>query len=83
MSTSSCSARGLSAPAFSTPAAHAFPKLRRPVVRPLRRGGATGAAPVALAGLILFLALLVAPEQPGLQAAICHRHIGVEACRVW
>ena len=36
-----------------------------------------------MAALILLLALLLAPEQPGDQAAICHRHAGVEACRVW
>jgi hypothetical protein len=53
------------------------------VARRLRRGESAGAAPVALAAMILLLALLVAPEQPGRQAAICHRHIGVDACRVW
>lgn len=57
--------------------------MRPPLARPLRRGRSTERSPLALAALILLLALLVAPEQPGRQAAICHRHIGVEACRVW
>jgi hypothetical protein len=39
--------------------------------------------PLALAGVLLALAVLVAPEQPADQEAICHRHNGVEACRVW
>jgi hypothetical protein len=39
--------------------------------------------PLALAGVLLVLALLVAPEQPAHQEAICHRHNGVAACRVW
>jgi hypothetical protein len=28
-------------------------------------------------------AVVLAPEQPLDQEAICHRHNGVEACRVW
>lgn len=39
--------------------------------------------PLALAGVLVGLAVLVAPEQPRDQEAICHRHAGVEACRVW
>jgi len=39
--------------------------------------------PVALAALLVGLAVLVAPEQPRDQEAICHRQAGVEACRVW
>lgn len=39
-----------------------------------------------MAGLVLVLmgvAIVVAPEQPLLQASICERHHGVAACRVW
>ena len=39
--------------------------------------------PLALAAVLVALAVLVAPEQPRDQEAICHRHAGVEACRVW
>ena len=40
-------------------------------------------APLALVGVLLAAALLVAPEHPQDQAAICQRHNGAEACRVW
>lgn len=43
-------------------------------------GSGTG---LALAAVLVMLALLVAPEQPHFQEAICHRHNGVAACRVW
>ena len=43
----------------------------------------TTAAPLALAGVLILTAALVAPEQPQDQAAICHRHNGPAACRVW
>jgi hypothetical protein len=39
--------------------------------------------PLALAAVLLLLALLLAPEQPRHQEAICQRHNGVAACRVW
>ena len=39
--------------------------------------------PLALAAVLVAMAVLVAPEQPRDQEAICHRHAGVEACRVW
>jgi hypothetical protein len=39
--------------------------------------------PLVLAALLVALALLVAPEQPRDQEAICQRQAGVEACRVW
>jgi len=39
--------------------------------------------PLVLAGVLLALAVLVAPERPADQEAICHRHNGVAACRVW
>ncbi len=44
---------------------------------------AVPALPLALAGLLVLLAVLLAPEQPRHQEAICQRHAGVEACRVW
>jgi hypothetical protein len=44
---------------------------------------ALSAAPLALAGVLILTAALVAPEQPQDQAAICHRHNGPAACRVW
>jgi hypothetical protein len=61
---------------------------------PSARGGRHGAGvaehlqgvpplPLALAAVLVALAVLVAPEQPRDQEAICHRHAGVEACRVW
>jgi hypothetical protein len=39
--------------------------------------------PLALATALVLLALLVAPERPRDQEAICQRQAGVEACRVW
>lgn len=53
----------------------------RPAARPI--AAAHAKAPWALAAVLLLLALLVAPEQPRFQEAICHRHNGVAACRVW
>jgi hypothetical protein len=49
------------------------------------RGGSasTAGAPLALAALLVLLAVLVAPEQPQAQEAICQRHNGVAACLVW
>ncbi|MCP9797969.1 hypothetical protein [Cyanobium sp. Lug-B] len=41
------------------------------------------AAPLLLAMALLLGAVVLAPEQPLDQEAICHRHNGVEACRVW
>jgi hypothetical protein len=48
-----------------------------------RSNGREIAAPAILAGVLLLLALVVAPERPQVQEAICQRHNGVEACRVW
>ncbi len=48
-----------------------------------RRPPSSRALPLALAGLLSLLALLVAPEHPKDQEAICQRHNGVAACRVW
>lgn len=39
--------------------------------------------PAILAAALLLLALVVAPERPQVQEAICQRHNGAEACRVW
>lgn len=48
------------------------------------RPGASGAVvPAALAAVLLLVAVVVAPERPQDQEAICQRHNGVEACRVW
>jgi hypothetical protein len=52
------------------------------VSRPQRLSVAPGASLVVAAALVL-LAVLLAPEQPQVQEAICHRHSGVAACRVW
>ena len=39
--------------------------------------------PAALAALLALAAAVVAPERPQDQEAICQRHNGVDACRVW
>jgi hypothetical protein len=44
---------------------------------------ASAGVPLALAVVLLTLALLVAPERPADQEAICQRHNGEAACRVW
>ncbi len=49
--------------------------------RPLVRRDAL--IPAALAALLALAATVVAPESPQDQEAICQRHNGVEACRVW
>jgi hypothetical protein len=41
------------------------------------------AAPLVLVAFLVLVALLLAPERPEAQEAICKRHAGVEACRVW
>ena len=38
---------------------------------------------LVLVGVLVLLAVLVAPERPLDQAAICQRHAGPVACRVW
>jgi hypothetical protein len=38
---------------------------------------------LVLAPTLLLVAAVAAPEQPQSQEAICQRHHGVEACRVW
>jgi hypothetical protein len=44
---------------------------------------ASPAAPLLLAAVLCLMAVLVAPEQPHDQEAICQRHNGAAACRVW
>ena len=39
--------------------------------------------PALFAAVLLLVAVIAAPEKPGDQAAICQRHNGVDACRVW
>ncbi|MFN9870726.1 MAG: hypothetical protein ACK55E_04715 [Cyanobacteriota bacterium] len=41
------------------------------------------AAPLLLTAALLLMAVLVAPERPADQEAICQRHNGAAACRVW
>lgn len=48
-----------------------------------RSSGRLITMPAVLAGMLLLLALVVAPEGPQAQEAICQRHNGAEACRVW
>ena len=48
-----------------------------------RRRRHAGLAPVLAVGMLLAAALWMAPEAPQDQAAICQRHNGVAACRVW
>ncbi|MGB7563545.1 MAG: hypothetical protein WBM08_02215 [Prochlorococcaceae cyanobacterium] len=43
----------------------------------------TSTTALGLALMLMLVAALVAPEQPGEQASICQRHNGVAACRVW
>ena len=56
---------------------------RRLAVR--RRSGVapSGVLAIASAATVLFLALVIAPEQPQAQAEICERHNGAAACRIW
>jgi hypothetical protein len=39
--------------------------------------------PLGLAAVLVLLALVLAPEHPGDQEAICQRHNSAAACRVW
>ena len=76
--------------AMAVPAPLSSPLSTRPVsgrsrplksTRHLSAHGGQGAG--GLAVLLLLLAVLVAPERPQVQEAICQRHNGAEACRVW
>jgi len=58
------------------------PRVRRlKSAKPFRPQG--GTVPAALAAVLMLVAVVVAPEKPQVQEAICQRHNGVEACRVW
>jgi hypothetical protein len=50
---------------------------------PVRRLRGRTLVPALSVGMLLAAALLMAPEAPQDQAAICQRHNGVAACRVW
>ena len=55
-------------------------------VRPaavMARPGAGASSALLIAAVLVLLAALIAPEQPRFQEAICQRHNGVAACRVW
>jgi hypothetical protein len=72
--------------ALTSPARVAVPVRRRHRPGAPALAGRTLAVPpvpLVLAALLVALALLVAPEQPRDQEAICQRQAGVEACRVW
>jgi hypothetical protein len=59
---------------------------QRPLVcvpPPAAAPGDSVAITALLAVLLVVLALLVAPERPADQEAICQRYNGVVACRVW
>jgi hypothetical protein len=56
---------------------------RRQRRRPVVCDGVAPGVPLCVALLLLLGAAVVAPEQPRDQEAICHRHSGVVACRVW
>jgi len=46
-------------------------------------GRSSASVPMVLAVVLVLMALVVAPEQPQDQEAICQRHSGEAACRVW
>ncbi len=71
------------APGAPGRSAAAFLPARRKTRRPLARNGSAAGAPLCVALLLLLVAMVVAPEQPHAQEAICHRHSGEVACRVW
>ncbi|MCS5700910.1 hypothetical protein NZK32_17860 [Cyanobium sp. FGCU-52] len=51
--------------------------------RPVAPAPGTPAVPLLLTAALVLMAVLLAPERPGDQEAICQRHNGVAACRVW
>jgi hypothetical protein len=68
-------------PPLSRSTRRTAPSCRGPVARRMARRHAL--MPAALAALLLLAAVVMAPEQPQDQEAICQRHNGVDACRVW
>lgn len=65
----------------------ACPRRRRGRLLPADHTDSSRLAPVAAPALLVVVlslaAVLIAPEQPHDQAAICQRHNGPDACRVW
>jgi hypothetical protein len=57
--------------------------LKRQSLGPLPPLAGDGLVAALVAALLILAALLLAPEQPQDQEAICKRHNGVAACRVW
>jgi hypothetical protein len=55
----------------------------RPGRESLRRGAPSPLIPLLFTATLLLAAALVAPERPADQEAICQRHNGAAACRVW
>ncbi|MDM7954272.1 MAG: serine protease inhibitor [Cyanobium sp. CZS 25K] len=79
---------GASLPVGLAPALPRGSSLRRPLPRQGRSPLASvprarAVTPLLLAVGLVLGAVLLAPEQPRDQEAICQRHNGVEACRVW
>ncbi|MCT0248922.1 serine protease inhibitor [Synechococcus sp. CS-205] len=72
----------MAASCFSTPRSLSSSLVRPGQVRPWSRPRVLGAFPLLVVVLVL-TAALVAPEQPEQLGAICARHHGPEACRVW
>jgi hypothetical protein len=67
---------------WSPPAGGRLGLKRRPP-EPLALGAGDGLVSALVVALLILAALLLAPEQPRDQEAICQRHNGVAACRVW
>ncbi len=80
-------APGLAARALATPgaapAAAAGCHLRPSLSRSRLQGSWGGWSPLVLVAALLVMAFALAPEAPQDQAAICQRHNGPAACRVW
>ena len=69
-------------PCWSPPAGGRLGLKRRPP-EPLALGAGDGLVSALVVALLILVALLLAPERPRDQEAICQRHNGVAACRVW
>lgn len=72
----------MAASCFSTPRLLPTRLVRPARGRPWSFPHAVAALPLLVVALVL-AAALVAPEQPEQLAAICERHNGPAACRVW
>lgn len=72
----------MAASCFSTPRLLPASLGRPGRVRAWSLPRALGALPL-LVGALVLTAALVAPEQPEQLAAVCERHNGPAACRVW